>query len=232
MPTVIKNLPSWLRRDRLRAELGAALHLQVSPSTIRDYALPDYVRLKRLGPKPLRRLLGIDLFYRFVRSRAPLVLPGDWDLHATPVAETPTHRFIAELVAAGYDYRATAAYARMIAEIDSGKAIRHKKSIIDSRDKVEAHFAYYCGVCRSMAADGYRRESARDPLCVMIGRHGNIVKEEKGRHRLAVAQLVGVPMIPVWVRHVHPLWVEELRRTFPGSAAEAIRAGLQRLDIS
>lgn len=231
MLPVIKNSLAGLSQDKIRAELGTALLLQVDPMLIREYALPDYVRFKRFGPKPLRRLLGADLLYRFVKFRASLILPGDWDVKATPVADTPTHRFISELVAAGYDYRVTATYVRMVAEVEAGKVIKYKKTVIDSRDKVDAHFKYYCGVCQSMAAHGYLSENTRDHICVMIGRHGNIVKEEKGRHRLAIAQLVGVPTIPVYVRHVHPLWVNSLREAFSGQDVEIIRQGLKQLSV-
>lgn len=232
MPPVNRSRLFCLRRDSLRAELEGDLHLTVNPLAIRNYALPGYVRFKKIGSKPLRRLLGIDLFYRFIKSRAPLILSGDWDVNATPVASTPTHLFITELVAANYDYRTTAAYALMTAEVDAGKALHYKKTLIDSRDKVEAHFTYYCGVCKSMAADGYLLECARDPICVMIGRRGEIIKEEKGRHRLAVAQSVGVPAIPVYVRHVHPLWVDGLRGRHAGDVAGLIRAGLRDLCLS
>lgn len=228
MSDVMKNSLARLYQDKLRAELGEALHIRVNPLLVRNYALPDYVRFKRIGPKALRRWLGADLLYRFVKARAPLVLPGDWDLHATAVADTPTHRFIAELVAARYDYRSTATYAKMVKDIAAGHVIKYKKRRIDCQDRIDEHFRYYVGVCESMAANGYLSAGNHDHICVMIGRDGKLVKEEKGRHRLAIAQLVGVPAVPVFVRHVHPLWLDSLRETRSGSDADIIRTGLKQ----
>lgn len=231
---MIKALRAWLvqqLRDPLRQQLAEQLLLEVPPAAVADYALPPYVRHKRVNHPLLKRVWRKNPLYRWVAARAPLLLPGDWDIEAQPFRQMPTYAFLADLQACAFDYRRTAYYQQLLGELRAGRVRAYKALQLDSEEALERLFQGYVQVFRSMSADGYRPEKAVDAICVMVGRDGRLIKEEKGRHRLAIAQLVGVPKVPVLIRHIHPGWLASLGEDAARPSAAAVRRALQALPL-
>lgn len=204
------NIRNWLAvlgRDPLRETLADALQIQVDPASVRDYALPGYVRYKHVRAPWLRRWMKKNPVYPLIKGRAPLVLSGNWDQGCMPFASTPVYTFLADLQACEFDYQRTHFYRALLSDLQAGKQRSYKSLLLDSEQAIEQLFEGYVRVFKSMAAEGYKADKALDPICVMVGRDGRLIKEEKGRHRLAIAQLVGVERVPVLVRHIHPDWL-------------------------
>src|SRR3546814_10793057 len=70
-----------------------------------------------------------------------------------------------------------------------------------------------------MALNGFDPSRGKDPLGVAIKRKGRILKINRGLHRLAMAQRLGLLSIPVRVRCVHRLWWDRVTQGTTGEAA-------------
>jgi hypothetical protein len=230
----VGNIRNWLAalgRDPLRETLADALQIQVDPGSVRDYALPDYVRYKHVQMPWLHKWLKKNPVYPLIKGRAPLVLPGDWDQVSVPFTTTPVYAFLADLQACAFDYKNTHFYAALLSDLQAGKLRSYKSLLLNSEQAIDQLFEGYVRVFKSMAAEGYKADKAVDPICVMVARDGRLIKEEKGRHRLAIAQLVGVERVPVLVRHIHPDWLRAVEGAGARPVAATVMRALQQLSV-
>ena len=100
--------------------------------------------------------------------------------------------------------------------------------MLDTPEKILRYLEVYVGFLDSMATEGYRPERTRDEIGVAISRQGRILKINRGLHRLAMAQRVGLPSIPVRVRCVHREWWNKIVDGAWGETALArVRAALK-----
>ena len=229
--STIRSRLAALGRDPLRETLSEGLQIQVRPESVSGYGLPGYVQYKHVHASWLRPWLKKNPLYPLIKGRAPLVLPGDWDRACVPFFTTPVYVFLADLQACAFEYKDTAFYRLLLTDLQAGKQRSYKSLLLNSEQAIDQLFEGYVRVFKSMAAEGYQAEKAVDPICVMVARDGQLIKEEKGRHRLAIAQLVGVERVPVLVRHIHPDWLTAMGGTSSGSAAANIVRSLQSLAV-
>jgi hypothetical protein len=157
--------------------------------------------------------LKINLVYggadvRDVARCAGELRDGDWD-QAAPraVSEEPVVRALVEVLVLGRPWEETRFFARVRAEIEAGRT-KFGCSTVDDLRAREGHIRrLYHDIrehgYRSQAELGGRR--AHDEVRVAIGRDGRFLFVD-GRHRLAVARLLGVRRIPVRVTLRHPGW--------------------------
>ncbi len=92
----------------------------------------------------------------------------------------------------------------------------------------------YVNVSRSMKKNGYLPEKSKDSIRVMIGRNGQIIKEGKGRHRLAIAKLLSIDKVIVKITHIHPKWLEKQQKTIQKSVPwiDLLNLSLKKLERS
>src|SRR5690606_31327067 len=88
-------------------------------------------------------------------------------------------------------------------------------------EKILGYLQIYVDFLDDMAAHGFNPERGKDPVGVAITRDGTIVKVNRGLHRLAMAQRLGLPSIPVQVRHVHRIWWDKVTEGASGDEALA-----------
>jgi hypothetical protein len=160
---------------------------------------------------------------------------GDWTDVVAPVAETVEHRETVELVEYGQRYRAMPSFKRMRARARRNKPVRRYGTSLDSDEKIHAYFRYFLDLIDSIREHGMRDQGSLAGMQVPIGldvrgrhaRHrnnigvavaadGRLLRFLGGRHRMAIAQALGLNSVPVEVRFVHARWL----------AAEAERSGL------
>jgi len=148
------------------------------------------------------------------------VLGGSWDLSDYRFTELDVACAMRERIQSGAPWESTALHARLSEEL---RARGHTSWHIRSTDDLAAHFAHVDQVIASVRAHGYRANHEialpgeekgvdGDPrfsseITVNIGRDGQYLFQD-GRHRLAVAQLLGVESVPVKVLVRHRQWVE------------------------
>ncbi|ADQ68258.1 hypothetical protein [Halogeometricum borinquense] len=146
---------------------------------------------------------------------------GRWDReeNCTPIRETTIYSGLNQRFTHGYDWEETALYRRAKEQFENGKRVRGYESIDAYRN---VRCTYLDELYRKIEREGYRsnadatHEAADDsayedayahhlePL-VVIGRSGDIYWTE-GFHRFAIASLLDVEAVPVYVLCRHEQW--------------------------
>ncbi len=151
------------------------------------------------------RLLG--RLYRLAKRR--LVFAGDWDLQGERISEMPTYRNLEGLYRVMPDYRGCEWYRRALQQIESGIPYHHNIHLqARSQAELDGLFEHhFMPLLSSMASQGYRHQEGADLPDGMVTRHGELLKTERGRHRLAAAQIVGADTLyPLRIVAVHRAW--------------------------
>jgi hypothetical protein len=142
------------------------------------------------------------------------VAGGDWDLRGVPVSE---HDGVYNILRArevdGRDWHDIPAYRANLARIAAGQIVDSAATAAE----YEARWAKTEALYKQIAAEGYLSQAelageagneaagAINEVRVQIGRRGELLFEE-GLHRLAIAQLLELPQIPVLVTRRHAQW--------------------------
>lgn len=208
---------------------------------VERFGLPRHNLTRMLGRDALtvrirpRELIqgAIHLPRRVARrpSSMAFLWDGDWDLRCedlrysednelSEVRDLARHRDHLE------QSRAFLMYSRML---QAGKPHRsHREGIyLNSPERILEYLQLCLGFLDDMAAHGYQPQRAPDAIGVVISREGRILKYRRGRHRLAMAQWLDLPGIPVQVVHVHRLWWHKVTRGTTGwPALKRLRAAL------
>ena len=161
---------------------------------------------------------------------------ADWSAALSPIEQSPIHREMCELVAAGPDYRDTRAYRNLAYAIEIGRPGSRNGVPVTTTKEIEAYFDYCWdliksarkrGVVRHRISGAFHRlrvkhRDARSPafdsserdIGVAINANGEIVRHLGGKHRTAIAQALKLPWLPVEIRLVHVGWiVKQMKRT-------------------
>jgi hypothetical protein len=216
---------------------GKSLHFEIDPMHLKE-RIADYVR----GDGGVR-WMGTS----FLDS-------ASWDDVLAPIAFSPIHREMREIVVAGDNFRDTRAYRHLVRAIEVRKPGRRNGVRLETIEEVEAYFRYCRDIIKSMRKRGVVRRStagpfhrlrlkhrfARSPLLdsterdvgIAIAADGKLVRHLGGKHRTAIAQALKLPTIPVEVRLIHVDWLTaEMQRTgLP--AHRALPEGVARLVAS
>lgn len=182
------------------------LQAEIPPSAIVHYGLPAYKKYQfgkgGLFLKRLRKLAAVP-------KRRRLIQHEDY-IRLGTFREMETWRFLDELWRAGLDWRQVERYREFSQRLARGEVIRlpSKRLRIASSAELDAYFEDYVRLLESMRDHGYLAGKSKDRITILIDRDGSILKETKGRHRLAAAQVVGAPSVPVRISHVHAAWVD------------------------
>lgn len=222
-----------------------------------------------LGGFAARRALGGDLVididpaslqrrleHRFKHAgrvhniRDRFIGAGDWTPLLRALERSSTHREVAEIVEAGFDYRKTPSYARALDRAAGARPIKRNFVTMSSPARVEAYFRQTAEMCRSIHRFGLLRRrdygwrlasfanpSVRLPwiefgeteVGVAVGATGDLYRFASGKHRTAAALALGLASIPVEVRLVHAEWLIGRMAETGLSPLEALRRGLERL---
>ena len=212
--------------DHARWYFGRALAFDLDPACLRT-RISDFVR-EGGGP----HWVGTSF------------LDGaDWSAALLPLARSPVHREINELVAADLDFKTTPSYRKMIAGAEAGRPARRNGVPLAGRAEVDAYFRYCVELIRSIRKHGvvprrefrnfrrrwlkhrdarpFDREGAERDIGIAVDADGQLIRHLGGKHRTAIAQALRLPTVPVEVRLVHVDWIAaEMSRTgLPAHAA-------------
>ncbi|WP_245150596.1 hypothetical protein [Pollutimonas harenae] len=200
-------------------------------SLIERAGLPRHSIELFLGERPLtvhidpRSLIrNVEFLPRKVEKRPSsmaFIWDGHWDLRRDDLRLGTRYQFISDIDENRDQLERVARYQELMACIERGQPwSSHLQGIVlDTPDKIKEYFGVYLHYLDSMAASGYVASLTRDDLGVAISREGRILKINRGLHRLAMAQRIGLPTIPVRVRAVHRTWWDEVTRGVSGLAA-------------
>lgn len=188
---------------RLRGEPLALLF--VDPNAIEYTVAPDDPTLRGSGT------------WHFGTAAA-----GDWDLNGVSVREHGgVYTILAQRVEEERPLPDIPTYRANLAAIERGAVVDSCTTSAEYAARWQAIEALY----HTIARDGYRTQAELgsanplDEIRVQVGRAGALLFEE-GLHRLAIAQLLALPQVPVIVTRRHAEW-DALRRA-------VVRIAIQR----
>ncbi len=191
-----------LPRRSIEKRLGNHLILPIDPRTmIRD------VNFKGVG--------GVR------PSTSAFIWDGDWDESRGDLRHGSRYEFITDLDEHRDDLTLTQRFKEHDARLKAGEpwASVREGILLDSEAKILAYLNIYLDFLDDMARHGFDAERGKDALGVAVTREGHLLKINRGLHRLAMAQRVGLPSIPVVVRAVHRQWWEKVTMGTTGQDA-------------
>lgn len=205
----------------------------VRPADIQGHAMQPFKKYRplldacrRLPVRTPYRCLNV--VYQWSKKR--LIHDGDWDLKCEPIEETEAYRNLLSLYRVLPNFRDSGWYAQALRELEVSGVFSHKYHVATEPADVDRVFQeVLIPLLFSMKAQGYVQHDGDDIPEGMISRHGELIKTEKGRHRLAAARIVGADTLyPLKIVAVHRRW-REVESCVPLSAsrerlASAIRA--------
>lgn len=210
----------WFRRW-LKGQPGAAW--------LEKAGLPRRSIEKRLGDRlivhiPPRDMIR-DVNFKGVGGKRPssssFIWDGEWDDSRGDLRHGSRYEFISDLDEHRDDLTRTQRFQEHAARLKAGTpwASAHEGILLDSEKKILAYLQIYLDFLDDMARDGFDADRGKDALGVVVTREGRLLKVNRGLHRLAMAQRVGLPSIPVEVRAVHRQWWERVTQGTTGQVA-------------
>lgn len=222
-----------------RIVLKRWLHNKAGSRTIEEWGLPRHLVNEMLGdglivhvdPRKLIRLVTHAPRKEVKRpSSLAFIWDGPWDLRRHDLRMGSRYRLISDLDKNRDHLENTARYKKLMSYLENGKpwASHQQGVLLNTPEKIRAYLRVYLEFLDSMAAEGFDDTRGKDKLGVVISREGRILKINKGLHRLAMAQHLGVPTVPVQVKHVHRAWWDRVTEGATGmEALEKMQQALQ-----
>jgi hypothetical protein len=165
-----------------------------------------------------------------------LIQSGNWDKHASPIAEMPKYRAVKKHFCEGVPWNETGIIDHLLKRMRDEK--RDSIDNCNGRDELVNRYERIDGLYEDLRAEGYRedRHSLTDYIAVHIARDGELLFAGSGCHRLAIAKILDLDEIPVWVRARHTEW-QALRETLYSTdlatnAHESLETYTDHVDVS
>lgn len=214
---------------------------RIESQYVESFGLPRHIVEEVLGAEALtlhvdpRKLIRIAVHApRHVEKRPSsmaFIWEGTWDQRREDLRLGTRYRLISELDENRGQLERTARFQYLMGRIEQGRPWgSHQVGVLlDTPQKIRDYLQVYIDFLDDMAVNGFDPARGKDPIGVAITRDGTIIKVNRGLHRLAMAQRLGLPWIPVQVRHVHRLWWNEVTQGARGAAAlERFQQALQQ----
>ncbi len=208
----------WVERQGLPRRaveecLGDRLTLEVSPRELiqsADWRGYD----KRLRP-----------------SSSSFLWDGEWDLRRGDLRFSSRYRFISDLDEHRDDLQQSESFAKYAALLKAGKPwSSHQQGVLlDSEERILMYLRVYLSFLDDMAVRGFDGGRGKDKLGVAVSREGRLIKINRGLHRLAMAQRLGLSSVPVRVMAVHrEWWYQVVRGAIGKEALDRVALALQQ----
>jgi hypothetical protein len=155
--------------------------------------------------------------YNFRIRHAGKVIGGEWDRDSRRFDSYVIYTSLVERFEKGYRWEETALYSEYTKKVRDGETWWHGcSSVEDIRDRCD----FLDDLYESIKDDGYRLQSELDgpqarktrvypyaqrEISVNVGRNGQLILLD-GRHRLAIAKIVGIDEVPIHIAVVHEKW--------------------------
>jgi hypothetical protein len=154
------------------------------------------------------------------RWHAGRVLEGDWDLACQPFDDYHLSRIVHQRFIEGRDWAEIHYIRRALEKVNRGK--RAWGGRCATKAEIMTRCEYIDRLYRRLKKDGYRphADSRFTHFLVNIGREGEIIRNNDGKHRIILSRLLRIPGLPARVLVRHPNW-QAIR--------DAIRAGDSRI---
>ncbi len=193
----------------------------------------------------------------WVRCEFSVTHTGDFFLSAAnwrpllfAIADCPVLEEAKQLREAGFRYHHTASYAHYMRSKHEGHPVIRNKVRLDTDARVNAYFKRFVALFESIAGHGFLplHEASRLPenldrlssirglltlwgekdLGIALSADHGAVLLPGGKHRLAVARVLGLKRIPVVIRMLHLSWLKTLGKVEAGKWREELHRSWTR----
>jgi hypothetical protein len=114
-----------------------------------------------------------------------------------------TFKFIHEIISEQRSYDQTTLFQRMKTGTFFVRQVQGQKILIDDDLKFKRYFDACVALIESIATYGLRASDTEGSyISVAIDDHGQFLHATKGMHRLGIALELGIPRVPVTIRHI------------------------------
>lgn len=195
-----------------------------------ERALNDRLTIHVSPRELIRSIHWNDLPKRGRPSSSAFIWDGGWDLSRGDLRYGSRYRFISDLMLNRNDLTRSHAFYRLKADINKGSpwSSRHLGILLDSEDRIHEYLNIYLAFIDDMAINGFDQSKGKDDIGVVVSREGKLIKINRGLHRLAMAQYLGLPSVPVRIKAVHRQWWENVtQNTYGIEALEQVVKALQ-----
>lgn len=198
---------------------------------IEAFGLPRHIVHETLGEPALtlhvnpRELIRMAIQAPRTQEKRPsslaFIWEGSWDQRREDLRVGTRYSLISDLDENRHQLEQTVRFKKLMKRIEQGKPWESYQQgvFLDTPEKILEYLRIYLGFLDEMARDGFDPRRGKDALGVVISREGRILKINRGLHRLAMAQRLGLPSVPVQVRHVHRYWWDQVTAGATGELA-------------
>ena len=206
-------------------------HRYPGADRVERFGLPCHTIRDTLGTSALtvevdpRQLVQVAELPRRSSKEHPSTLAfiwdGDWDLRRTDLRGAFWIDYMRDLDQNRDHLERTYMFQKHMAALQAGKPKRlHREGVLlNTPERIIEYLKVYLGFLDTMATEGYQNDRPNTGIGVLVTREGRLLKTRQGMHRTAMAQWVGLPRIPVEVRHIHRTWWNKVTAGTTGQEA-------------
>ncbi|WP_158772367.1 hypothetical protein [Cobetia sp. L2A1] len=195
----------WLSRWQASRARHAGLEQRGLPRHAVESVLGQEALTVWVNPRELVRDVNFGRDKRARPSSTAFIWDGEWDLRRGAFRHGSRSQLMRDLIVHGDDLTVIDRYQRLKALLEAGKPWSSPRDglLLDSEARILGYLQCYRGYLQDMSRNGFRQGITKDEMGVAVSREGRLLKINRGLHRLAMAQQVGVPSVPVVVKAVH-----------------------------
>lgn len=210
---------AWFRRWEQSRPGGRLLERLGLPRRAVDTRLGEALTIE-VDPRSLIRSVDWRGSDRRPTSSA-FIWDGDWDLRRGDLRHGSRYRFVSDLDEHRDDLRRTERFRQLHARLLQGApwASHQQGVLLDSDERILTYLRAYLSFLDDMTVRGFDAARGKDELGVAVTREGRLLKINRGLHRLAMAQRIGLPAVPVRIRSVHRQWWQHVTAGARGEKA-------------
>lgn len=235
---LLREAPSWaITRTRTVASLTTHRRLRRLGYRLHGRrALADPKKVIEVDPADVTRLVPLSRFSESdPRALFDAIKCGDWDTDLPQITNQPKYIACKARVEDGLTWEETGIVDHLATRLepDDVDAIEHG---CESReDLVDLYEGQREALYKRLAHEGYQRDAS--PVCcrIHIGRDGELLFGEGGRHRFYLSRILGIETVPVQVLCRHCEWQdvrEAVAADTPAELDPEIRTHLTHPDLS
>nr|WP_281504459.1 hypothetical protein [Chromohalobacter sarecensis] len=159
--------------------------------------------------------------HKYRPTSSAFIWDGEWDLRRGDLRTSSRARFIQDIDNHRDDLTQSEAFAKYMKRLKAGKPwSSHQQGILlDSEARILTFLRVYLSFMDDMTVRGFDATRGKDMLGVAVTREGRLLKINRGLHRLAMAQHLGLPSVPVLVKAVHREWWARVTQGLQGQDA-------------
>jgi hypothetical protein len=183
---------------------------------------------------------GYTAPHHWRRPRRGFLVAGSWDIDERLdldgyYRESRNYRSTLQIFADGRPYRESDQYRHLHHSLLNGG--RHNRA--GSIEELERYFQKLHEIFENIRTRGFlsQRElnlatpTVMGEVQMMVDRDGHLLRAHGGNHRFAMAQVLDLEAIPVFVTGIHARWAQRCYERFGGDLVSAVQRGLDDLTV-